>query len=91
MKYVEHEPDEDDDDDEFSDHNSDESEEDWPEEQNETTIPCPHCRAPILEDSPRCPNCERYLSREDAPPPRRSWFFVICLILALWAVYKITF
>lgn len=87
MKYVDHDPDEDD----FSGEDTEEYEEDWPEEQNETTIPCPHCGASILEDSPRCPHCERYLGREDAPPQRRSWFFVVCMVLALWAVWKLTF
>jgi len=50
------------------------------------TVPCPHCRAEIIEDSERCPRCGNYLSREDAPPPRRrggAW--IILMILALLA------
>ena len=31
------------------------------------TVPCPYCRAPIHEDAERCPKCENYISREDAP------------------------
>jgi len=90
MKYVEHEPDEDDDD-EFSDRDSDEYEEDYPEEQNETTIPCPYCRETMLEDSPRCPHCERYVSREDTPPQRRSLFFILCLLAALGVAVAFAF
>jgi predicted nucleic acid-binding Zn ribbon protein len=49
------------------------------------TVPCPHCRAEIIEDSEQCPRCGNYLSREDAPP-RRGGAWVILMILALIAV-----
>ena len=46
----------------------DPEDEDWPDDwDDEPTIPCPHCRREILEDAERCPYCERYLSKEDAP------------------------
>lgn len=54
------------------------------------TIPCPSCRREILEDSPWCPHCERYLSQEDHPGPSRPlWVVVtamICLGVAIWWV-----
>lgn len=69
------------------DHEYDESSDD----DEEATIPCPHCRQQIHEDSQRCPYCERYLSSEDSPAflkPR--WIVagvVVCLIIVfLWVV-----
>jgi hypothetical protein len=48
------------------------------------TMPCPHCRAEIIEDAERCPRCGNYLSREDAPT-KRSHAWIILMILALLA------
>lgn len=57
---------------------------------DEPTVPCPSCRREILEDSPRCPYCERYLSAEDHAAPRKpAWVIVtalVCLAVALWWV-----
>lgn len=60
------------------------------EADDEPTVPCPSCGREILEDTPRCPYCERYLSAEDHLAPRRpAWVVVtalICLVIALaWA------
>lgn len=49
------------------------------------TVPCPYCKREIAEDAERCPYCENYLSKEDAPPPQKSWFVVVGLVLALLA------
>ena len=50
------------------------------------TVPCPHCRADVLEDSEQCPRCGNYLSKEDAPRQRgRGGTWVILMILALLA------
>lgn len=51
------------------------------------TIPCPYCREEIHEDSSRCPHCERYISREDAPPTRWPWWVVIGFILAFFVAF----
>lgn len=55
---------------------------------DEPTIPCPSCGREIFEDSPQCPFCERYLSREDSPAPRQPlWVIVtaaICLVVVVW-------
>lgn len=55
---------------------------------DEATIPCPYCRLEILEDSPRCPYCERYISAEDhAAPQKPLWIIataLVCLAIALW-------
>jgi len=50
---------------------------------DESTIPCPYCRREILEDSPRCPYCENYLSAEDALHERKPWLFIVGVVLCL--------
>ncbi len=54
------------------------------------TVPCPYCRAPIHEDAERCPECENYISREDAPSRVPLWIkltALLCLLAAIcWAV-----
>lgn len=73
----------------------DEWEDDWdddhPEEgdgDDEPTVPCPSCRHEIFADSPRCPNCGRYLSAEDfAGSTKPLWVVVtaaVCLLAAIW-------
>ncbi|MGA2069266.1 MAG: hypothetical protein ABSG86_30220 [Thermoguttaceae bacterium] len=52
------------------------------------TVPCPYCRRPMHEDSPRCPSCGNYVSAEDAPPSRKPWWVVVGALLALYAVYR---
>ncbi len=58
---------------------------------DEPTIPCPYCGHEILEDSPHCPACERYISSEDSPGPKKPLWVVltavVCLLMALmWAL-----
>ena len=61
---------------------------DYDEDDDHDTIPCPHCRESIHEDAERCPYCEQYLSDEDAPAkPKPLWIVaaaVICLVLVLF-------
>ena len=52
------------------------------------TIPCPHCRKQIHEDSQRCPHCEQYLSDEAASPKRKPWWIVVRALACLYAVYR---
>jgi hypothetical protein len=66
----------------------DESDEFELDAEDDATIPCPWCRQPIPEDTPRCPYCERYLSKEDAPPERKPWWIVIGAVVALYFVYR---
>jgi hypothetical protein len=80
-------------DDEESDWDDDEADEgDTPEDSDEEpTIPCPYCRHEILEDSPYCPSCDRYLSAEDhAASPKPIWIVataLVCLGVAIWWVF----
>ena len=55
----------------------------WSEhEDDDLTIPCPHCREPVFEDAERCPECGHYLSREDAPW-RKPWWLVVGVVVCL--------
>jgi hypothetical protein len=62
--------------------------EEWqPEpEDDDETVPCPHCRAPVYQGAEQCPACGFYLSEEDAPS-RKPWWIVLGAILCLFAVY----
>jgi hypothetical protein len=51
---------------------------------------CPYCREPIYDDAERCPHCEHYLSREDAPRHTPVWILV-CGVLALGAALSWVF
>ncbi len=56
------------------------------------TVPCPHCGTALHEDAERCPSCENYVSREDAPstsfPLWVKLTALVCLVVALlWAIY----
>jgi hypothetical protein len=75
--------------DEIDDEDWDETggEEDAFDDGEEVTVPCPYCRRPILEDSPRCPYCENYLSREDASPARKPLWFLVGAAAVLAVVY----
>jgi hypothetical protein len=53
----------------------------------ESTVPCPYCRREMHEDSPRCPYCGNYISREDAPPSRKPWWIILGALAGLYIVY----
>ena len=57
-------------------------------DEDEPTIECPYCQAEIHEDAQRCPNCERYVSQEDAPMRRKPWWLIVGAALCLYAVYR---
>jgi predicted amidophosphoribosyltransferase len=52
------------------------------------TVPCPYCKAEILEDAERCPRCENYLSAEDAPAgsSKPLWIWVLLIVATLLMV-----
>ncbi len=54
-------------------------------DEDEPTVPCPHCRAEVLEDAQYCGKCENYISKEDAPREPRSRFWVVMMLFALLA------
>ena len=52
------------------------------------TVNCPYCRAPMYADSPRCPACGQYISKEDLPAERKPWWILVGAALCLYAVYR---
>ncbi len=81
-------PHEDDSEDDEQDWDSDDDDWDSDEEDDEPTVACPYCKRQIHEDSQRCPYCEHYVSEEDAPAPRKPWWIVVGVILALYVVFR---
>lgn len=63
------------------------------EDDDGPTVPCPFCRREILEDTPRCPHCERYLSPEDfARRSKPLWVMItaaVCLAIAIWLAFAL--
>ncbi len=58
---------------------------DWDEgeDEDEDTMPCPYCQAPVYEDTVSCPRCGNYLSEEDVPRRQYPWWVIAGLIAAL--------
>lgn len=54
-------------------------------EHDDVTSPCPYCGRDIYDDAERCPYCENYISREDAPSRHSPWI-VVGVVLGLAAV-----
>jgi hypothetical protein len=75
-------------DDEYDDfeHDFDEDPDDGDPDEDVATIGCPYCGEEIYEDANWCPCCTNYISREDVPPPRRSWWLVAGVIVCLTIV-----
>jgi predicted amidophosphoribosyltransferase len=63
-------------------------EDEWDSDDEKRTIPCPHCRRQMHEESQRCPHCGNYISEEDVLPARKPWWIVIGVVLVLYIVYR---
>lgn len=70
------------------DHEDDDPDWDDDGDDDEWTVPCPHCRAEIHEDAPRCPACGNWISREDRPPARKPWWVIVGVIACLYVVAR---
>lgn len=64
------------------------NDDEFDEQEEEATIPCPYCKRSIHEDSQRCPYCGNYLSEEDIPSPRKPWWIIVGALLVLYVVYR---
>jgi hypothetical protein len=58
-------------------------------EDDDPTMPCPHCGEDVYDDAEQCPACGQYLTREGAPAATRPWWILIgvavCLVIViLW-------
>ena len=57
------------------------------------TIDCPYCSKEIAEESPWCPHCGNYISKEDSPAMRKPVWFVVTLVLVIlillsWIIFR---
>jgi hypothetical protein len=54
---------------------------------DDSTVPCPHCGADIYDDAEQCSACGWYLSAEDSPARPRSWWILIgaaiCIVIVI--------
>jgi len=64
------------------------AENDWDDDDKEPTIPCPHCKRHIHEESQRCPYCENYISEESPSRFPKPWWIIIGAVLVLYIVYR---
>ena len=80
----------------WSDADDDLDDAEYPEEPDESedddpTVACPHCRRLIYDDAERCPECGKYLSREDTPWRRPWWLLLgvgLCLaVVVFWVIF----
>lgn len=59
---------------------------------DDVTIPCPHCGNDVYDDAEQCPHCGNYLSQEDKPAePKPLWIIVgglICVALVILWVWR---
>ncbi len=63
-------------------------------DEEESLVPCPHCREMVPEDVPRCPYCEHYLSDDDQAQPWRRlppWVLIgVALALGIVVMWIIS-
>lgn len=58
-------------------------------ENDDPTIPCPHCHEPVYNQAERCPHCEKYISEEEhVSRPRKPWWIIFGAILCLYVVVR---
>jgi RNA polymerase subunit RPABC4/transcription elongation factor Spt4 len=67
-------------------HESDDEESDWDDDSDNDDdddgyIACPHCGGTMLEAADYCPNCERWITREDLPDRRQPWWIIIVVLI----------
>jgi len=92
MPYRDDDDEDDDDWEDDSDLDSD-ADVDSEDDDDDETVPCPFCKRQILEDTPRCPYCEHYLSEADfARGSKPLWVIataVVCLVAAIWLAFAL--
>jgi hypothetical protein len=50
---------------------------------------CPSCREVVTEDTQKCPHCGDWITPEHpASHGWRRWFFVVVVLVMLWAVLR---
>ncbi len=50
------------------------------EQDDDFTIPCPHCGDEIYDDVDQCPHCRQYISASDFNRQIPTWVFVLVIL-----------
>jgi DNA-directed RNA polymerase subunit RPC12/RpoP len=62
--------------------------EDYSDDDEDVTVPCPYCHKAIFEDVVQCPYCGNYISDEDSPRTRKPWWILIGAALAIYVAIR---
>ena len=46
-------------------------------------VPCPHCGKTMLEAADYCPSCRRWITSEDMPAKKPSWWIVAVVLILI--------
>ncbi len=65
------------------------NEEDDDDDDDDGYIPCPHCGETMLEAADYCPACDCWITSEELPAKRHSWWIVL-VVLALVAAFAMS-
>ena len=62
---------------------------DFGDDEDDNTVPCPHCKKDVYDGAEQCPYCGQYISEEDKPRESKPVWIVIagavCLAMViLW-------
>lgn len=56
------------------------------------TMPCPHCRAEIYDESEQCPSCGQYITIDTSPfNSAPAWVRVLFVLIILAIVLSLAF
>jgi hypothetical protein len=58
-----------------------------PDDDDESTAPCPYCRRETYDDAPQCPHCGQYISEEAAPAVRKPWWIIVGVLLCFCVIW----
>jgi hypothetical protein len=50
------------------------------DDEDEYTLPCPHCGDEIFDDVDQCPHCRQYISSSDFKKPVPTWVIVLVIL-----------
>lgn len=55
-------------------------------DEDDDTMPCPHCGRPMYDDAEQCPACGRYLSDEERSSVNQPRWIIFTAIVVLAAI-----
>ena len=63
----------------------DDDEDEWHDDDDadDGYVPCPYCGGTMLEAADHCPECDRWITREDLPQKRHPWWIIVVILILL--------